>query len=499
MGIEANGVRLQKVIANAGVASRRAAETLMREGRVTVNGAVVSTLGARAHPETDDIRVDGRRVGRGGRRRYLLLNKPRGVVTTRDDPQRRRTVMDFLSGVSESVYPVGRLDYDSAGLLLLTNDGDLAARLTHPRHGLERVYEARVRGVPNASALKRLARGVVLDGRRTAPAIASLVQAGRGLHGNQAVLRICITEGRNRQVRQMCTAIGHPVMRLRRVRIGPIQDQGLRPGQVRDLTPGEVTALRHAVAHSKPAASSQQPGAERSTETNTPRDPVIAIDGPSGAGKGSVSRAVAKALGWRHVDTGAMYRAVAWMATHEGLALDDAPAVTALAEHVELTLDDRTVLVEGHDVTRAIRTTEIDAAAASVARMSSVREALVRRQRAYAAAGGLVMEGRDIGTTVFPAADVKIYLDASSEERAARRAADPAHGLGDATAPLSEVASALEARDHSDRTRKISPLTRAADAVHVDTTGMPLKRVVEHVLHIVRQRLAARVFRTRSI
>ena len=292
MGIEANGVRLQKVIANAGVASRRAAETLMREGRVTVNGAVVSTLGARAHPETDDIRVDGRRVGRGGRRRYLLLNKPRGVVTTRDDPQRRRTVMDFLSGVSESVYPVGRLDYDSAGLLLLTNDGDLAARLTHPRHGLERVYEARVRGVPNASALKRLARGVVLDGRRTAPAIASLVQAGRGLHGNQAVLRICITEGRNRQVRQMCTAIGHPVMRLRRVRIGPIQDQGLRPGQVRDLTPGEVTALRHAVAHSKPAASSQQPGAERSTETNTPRDPVIAIDGPSGAGKGSVSRAV---------------------------------------------------------------------------------------------------------------------------------------------------------------------------------------------------------------
>ena len=250
MGSKIDGVRLQKVIANAGVASRRAAETLMREGRVTVNGAVVSTLGARANPETDDIRVDGRRVGRGARRRYLLLNKPRGVVTTRDDPQRRRTVMDYLSGVSESVYPVGRLDYDSAGLLLLTNDGDLAARLTHPRHGLERVYEARVRGVPDASALKRLARGVMLGGRRTAPATASLVQAGRGLHGDQAVLRICISEGRNRQVRQMCEAIGHPVMRLRRVRIGPIQDKGLRPGQVRDLTPGEVTALRHAVARS---------------------------------------------------------------------------------------------------------------------------------------------------------------------------------------------------------------------------------------------------------
>ena len=267
MGSAPDGVRLQKAIANAGVASRRAAETLMREGRVTVNGAVVSTLGARANPETDDIRVDGRRVGRGGRRRYLLLNKPRGVVTTRFDPQRRKTVMDFLSGVSESVYPVGRLDYDSAGLLLLTNDGDLAALLTHPRHGLERVYEARVRGVPDASALKRLVRGVMLGGRRTAPATVSLVQAGRGLHGNQAVLRICITQGRNRQVRQMCEAIGHPVMRLRRVRIGPIQDKGLRPGQVRDLTPGEVTALRHAVA---PVESS---AGRRASTTGAPERP----------------------------------------------------------------------------------------------------------------------------------------------------------------------------------------------------------------------------------
>ena len=235
------------------------------------------------------------------------------------------------------------------------------------------------------------------------------------------------------------------------------------------------------------------------TQTKARPDPVIAIDGPSGAGKGSVSRAIAKALGWRYVDTGAMYRAVAWMATREGLALDDAPAIATLAERVELTLDDRTVLVEGHDVTRAIRTTEIDAAAASVARLSSVRAVLVRRQRAYAEAGGLVMEGRDIGTTVFPVADVKIYLDASSAERVARRASDPAHGLGVATAALSEVASALEARDHSDRTRQSSPLTMAPDAVHVDTTGMPLEGVVAHVLDIVRQRLAARVIQTHSI
>ena len=224
-------------------------------------------------------------------------------------------------------------------------------------------------------------------------------------------------------------------------------------------------------------------------ETTERRPPVIAIDGPSGAGKGSVSRAVARSLGCRYVDTGAMYRAVAWLAGHEGLALDDEPAVSALAARVELTLDEQSVIADGHDVTTHIRTAEIDAAAATVARMPAVREVLVRRQRAYAAAGGLVMEGRDIGTTVFPAADVKIYLDASPEERASRRATDPAHGLGGSDAALADVATALEARDHSDRTRQSSPLTMADDAVRVDTTGVSLDGVIEQVLGIVPTRL----------
>jgi len=226
------------------------------------------------------------------------------------------------------------------------------------------------------------------------------------------------------------------------------------------------------------------------SETVSSRDPVIAIDGPSGAGKGSVSRSLARALGYRYVDTGAMYRAVAWMATRDGIALEDESALSALADRVDLTLDDGIVKVDGHDVTSAIRTIEIDAAAALVARMPAVRDVLVRRQRAYASVGGLVMEGRDIGTTVFPAADVKIYLDASPDERASRRASDPAHGLGGPTAPLSEVASALEARDHSDRTRQSSPLVMAVDAVRVDTTGVSLDQVVAQVLSIVRARVA---------
>ena len=220
--------------------------------------------------------------------------------------------------------------------------------------------------------------------------------------------------------------------------------------------------------------------------------PVIAIDGPSGAGKGSVSRAIAKALGCRYIDTGAMYRSVAWLASHRGLALDDEPAVRQLAEEAELTQDGGRVTVAGHDVTYRIRTAEIDAGAACVARMPSVRAALVERQRAYASAGGLVMEGRDIGTTVFPRADVKLYLDASPEERAARRAADPAHGLGRAASTLSDVANALEARDRSDRTRNSSPLAMADDAVCVDTTGLRLDAVIERVLDIVRGRLGER-------
>jgi len=237
--------RLQKIISAAGVASRRAAEALIAQGRVSVNGRTVTELGTKADPATDDIRVDGRRVKRRARDRYILLNKPRGYITSRSDPQRRPTVLDLLEkgGVRDYVYPVGRLDYDSEGLLLLTSDGGLAERLTHPRHEVEREYEVQVRGVPDPRDLERLARGVVIDGRRTAPAQVSLRTVIEGGRGPQAMLSLAIHEGRNRQVRKMCDAIGHPVVRLRRVRIGPIRDARLKPGEFRDLTPREVAAL----------------------------------------------------------------------------------------------------------------------------------------------------------------------------------------------------------------------------------------------------------------
>jgi len=214
---------------------------------------------------------------------------------------------------------------------------------------------------------------------------------------------------------------------------------------------------------------------------------IIAIDGPSGAGKGTVARAVAARLGYRHVDTGAMYRALAWKALHDGLDLSDEASVAALAERATFDVEGGRITIDGHDVATAIRTPEMDRASAMVARHPAVRRVLVARQRSYGQGGGVVMEGRDIGTVVFPDADVKIYLDASPEERARRRAADPAHTSSRST-QLSDVATALAERDRSDSTRTASPLAVAPDAVVMDTTGLPVDRVVEQVLTLVKSK-----------
>jgi cytidylate kinase len=213
---------------------------------------------------------------------------------------------------------------------------------------------------------------------------------------------------------------------------------------------------------------------------------IIAIDGPSGAGKGTIARAIAKELGYRHIDSGAMYRAVGWKAIRQDVPLDDEAAVAALAERSRIDVSSTAITIDDADVTRAIRTPEIDRAAAAVARLPRVRAVLVDRQRQLGAGGGIVMEGRDIGTVVFPDADVKVYLDASPEERARRRSVDPAHtGV---PAAVSEVATLLTQRDEQDRTRTVSPLFAAKDAVHVDTTGKDVDEVVDAVMTVIRAR-----------
>jgi cytidylate kinase len=214
---------------------------------------------------------------------------------------------------------------------------------------------------------------------------------------------------------------------------------------------------------------------------------IIAIDGPSGVGKGTVARAIASELGYRHVDSGAMYRAVGWKALQLGVPFDREADIATLATTSDIDISASGVRIDGVDVTRAIRTPEIDKASAAVARLPKVREILVERQRGLGAGGGIVMEGRDIGTVVFPDADVKLYLDASAEERARRRANDPSHSGGPAA--LAEVANLLTERDRSDSTRAASPLYAAPDATIIDTTGAPIDQVVARVMPIVRAKL----------
>lgn len=238
------GERLQKVLARAGVASRRGGEELIEQGRVTVNGRV-ARLGDKVDAAADAIKVDGRRIKLAQVARYLVLNKPRECVTTRSDPQGRATVLDLVpAGLRRGLFPVGRLDYDSEGLLLLTTDGDFAQRLTHPRHGCAKIYEVKVKGHPSEAALEKLRAGVVLRGRRTAPCE---IRPLRKRHDRAAVANswwsVRLSEGRTRQIREMFLRVGHPVQRLRRVAIGPLRAPRLALGSFRELTAAEVSRL----------------------------------------------------------------------------------------------------------------------------------------------------------------------------------------------------------------------------------------------------------------
>ncbi|MCP4658693.1 MAG: rRNA pseudouridine synthase [bacterium] len=239
--------RLQKVLARAGVGSRRGVEELIREGRVTVNGRVAE-LGDRADLEHESIKVDGRRIHPFLReRRYLLLNKPGGYVSTVKDPQDRKTVMDLLPArLRTGLVPVGRLDFATEGLLLLTDDGELAQLVAHPRHGCTKTYEVKVKGRPSEEEIARLRQGILLDGRRTAPLTITALRGPKGPReavGN-SWWKVVLNEGRTRQIREMFFRIGHPVNRLRRVAIGPIADPGLPRGGWRELTAREVELLR---------------------------------------------------------------------------------------------------------------------------------------------------------------------------------------------------------------------------------------------------------------
>lgn len=245
--------RLQKIIAHAGVSSRREAEAMIREGRVTLNGRVVTELGTRADPNKDHIKVDGKLITHAEPHRYILLYKPKEVMTTVEDPQGRRTVIDLVRGIRERIYPVGRLDFHSEGLVLLTNDGELAFKVSHPTHGSVKTYSVKVRGVPEERLIDKLRRGITLDGKRTLPCdIERMRTTGKRDDEGNSWFEVKLREGRTQQIRKMFQAVGHPVSKLRRVAIGPISDPKLTPGVWRELTKQEVKMLETMKEMKKP-------------------------------------------------------------------------------------------------------------------------------------------------------------------------------------------------------------------------------------------------------
>lgn len=285
--------RLQKIIAHAGFASRREAETMIREGRVTINGRVVTALGTKADPGADHIKVDGKLITRPETHRYILLYKPKEVMTTVEDPQGRRTVLDLVRGVRERIYPVGRLDFHSEGLVLLTNDGELAYKVSHPRHGSVKTYHVKVRGVPEERMIEKLQRGITIEGKRTLPCeIARIKTTGRGDDEGNSWYEVKLREGRTQQIRKMFQALGHPVSKLKRVAIGPLSDPKLTPGVWRELTKQEVKMLAtmqepakpkpRRTAAKKPAAkkpAAKKPAAKARRATTSKRKPTAARRG----------------------------------------------------------------------------------------------------------------------------------------------------------------------------------------------------------------------------
>jgi len=269
--------RLQKIIAHAGFASRREAEAMIREGRVTVNGRVVNELGSKADPVKDHVKVDGKLITRPETHRYILLYKPKEVMTTVEDPQGRKTVIDLVKGVRERIYPVGRLDFHSEGLILLTNDGDQAFKVSHPKHGSVKTYHVKVRGVPTERIVEKLERGITIDNKRTLPCEISRMKTtgrslGKGEDEGNSWYEVRLREGRTQQIRKMFQAVGHPVSKLRRVAIGPIADPKLAAGDWRELSPKEVKMLEtmQEPAKPKPRRTPARPTAKKKAAASRP-------------------------------------------------------------------------------------------------------------------------------------------------------------------------------------------------------------------------------------
>jgi 23S rRNA pseudouridine2605 synthase len=496
-------VRIHKALADAGVASRRKAEELVSAGRVHVNGEPAH-IGQLVDPGSDRLQVDGRPVGGSGeqKRIYLALAKPAGVTSTVSDRHAERTVIDLiprdLRQDATRLYPVGRLDRDSEGLLLLTNDGAWAQRMLHPTHGVEREYAVGVRYRLNDDQRHHLERGIDYEeGRATIARLSDATRADarmlEGLIGRGARdlvwYRATLEQGMKRQLRRMFGSVGSPVRRLVRLRFGTVRLSGMSLGDVRQISAQErrqLDSLAHGDRASREGAGARQGGAEAGRR----RGLVVSVDGPGGSGKSSVGAGAAMKLRYRFCDTGVLYRGLTWLAQAHGTDLDEPSALVELIPLMELAPDENEryvkIIVHGRDVTEDLHTAEVDRDVSRVSQHAAVRAQLLPIQHALAAPGRIVMAGRDIGTIVLPDADLKIYLDVSVEERARRRATE--RGVEDDAQAVAQIEDELRKRDGVDSTRTTAPLRVPEGALQINTDGNTLEETVDEVVDAVRRR-----------
>ena len=497
--------RLQKILSNAGVASRRTAEAMIVAGRVAVNGETRDTLGARADPETDEITLDGTPVRRE-RYRYVALHKPAGVLSTARDDRGRPTVVSLIendagddgaeAGAGPTLHPVGRLDQASEGLILLTNDGALTELLTHPRYEVRKEYLVAIDQPLGKKGRAQLTRGVWHEGERLkADAVRVVSPGGSPERPDPRWLLVALHGGRKREIRRMLSVVGRRVVTLRRISIGPLALGALAPGESRELTPEEVESLYAAAKRaegrergSMAAAPAPEPEAEAtaapaaaSDMTTEARHPhPIAIDGPAASGKSTLARALAERFGHVLLDTGLMYRAVALAALRAGVPAGDEAACAGLAREGGLTLAvagrEARVLLGGEDVTDLLRAPGVEANVSAYAAIAGVRRELVAQQRLFAAQRPSLLVGRDIGSVVLPDAPVKFYLEASEAVRAARRGAQAAEWGERQSA--SEAGRDIGERDATDSTRATSPLAKPKDAITLDSGALDVDAMI---------------------
>ena len=537
-------MRLQRFLARAGVASRRGSEDLMTAGRVTVNGQIATELGTKVDVDHDHIEVDGMPVKLNQGSVYLMLYKPTGYLTTMSDPQERPCVADLVPRDRfPGLFPVGRLDRDTTGLLLFTTDGDLSQDLLHPSKHVYKTYQALVDGNLTDRDLEPLRRGIELDDGLCQPAICRVINAReaeavapQGVKPGTTAVEVIIREGRKNQVKRMLSKIHHPVIRLHRCNFAGLELKDVAKGSWRELTDREVQILKDGGIPPKQASSKRSaapatntasrtrhhgshgsapkrntyrelgnrkapaPASHTSTSTTERKHcMIVAIDGPAGSGKSTIAKEIARQLGFNKLDTGAMYRAVTFAALDRGIDLDDEAAIDTLAEQIEIrftngTGEDTRLTIDGKDASAAIRTPQVDANVSKVSAYPGVRAAMLIHQRRAAEDRDIVAEGRDIGTVVFPNAQVKVFLTADPRERARRRVLQ--RHQNDAQplttekleAEVDETLDALKQRDKLDSSREVAPLVPAEDAVHVDSTAHTIDEVVSIIEDLINQR-----------